>query len=87
MSELHKDIVRRRYVEYLDECKGDTYSGQSMRILMVSESIPPQINGIARQRRALRESLEKLGHDVTLVAPGSNIVGIIQTFGMKEISS
>ena len=71
MSELHKDIVRRRYVEYLDECKGDTYSGQSMRILMVSESIPPQINGIARRVAHYRESLEKLGHDVTLVAPGS----------------
>ena len=71
MSKLHKDIMRRRYIEHLDECKGDSFSGQSMRILMVSESIPPQVNGIARRVAHYRESLEKLGHDVTLVAPGS----------------
>ena len=43
----------------------------SMRILLVSESIPPQVNGIARRVRHYADSLKKMGHHVTLVAPGN----------------
>ena len=48
--------------------------GEAMKILMVSENVPPQINGIARRVHHYGESLKKLGHDVTLVSPHSNDV-------------
>ena len=43
-----------------------------MRVLMISESVPPQVNGMARRIGHYAEGLEKLGCKVTLLDPDSD---------------
>lgn len=40
-----------------------------LRVLMISESVPPQINGIARRTQHYIDGLRELGHDVTEMTP------------------
>ena len=44
----------------------------TMRVLMISESVPPQVNGMARRIGHYTEGLEKLGCEVTLLDPDSD---------------
>ena len=41
-----------------------------MRILLATDTWPPQVNGVVRTLTALRRELERLGHDVTALHPG-----------------
>ncbi|PKM03509.1 MAG: glycosyl transferase, partial [Gammaproteobacteria bacterium HGW-Gammaproteobacteria-7] len=40
-----------------------------MRFALVTETYPPEINGVALTVHALETGLRRLGHDVTLVRP------------------
>jgi glycosyltransferase involved in cell wall biosynthesis len=40
-----------------------------MRIVLVTDTWEPEVNGVVRTLRATREELTKLGHDVTLIEP------------------
>jgi glycosyltransferase involved in cell wall biosynthesis len=40
-----------------------------MRIVLVSDTWEPEVNGVVRTIRATREELTKLGHEVTLIEP------------------
>jgi len=42
---------------------------QGMRIVIVTDTWEPEVNGVVRTVRATREELTKLGHDVTLIEP------------------
>ena len=40
-----------------------------MNILLVTETYPPEINGVARTLAQMAEGLARLGHAITLVCP------------------
>ena len=42
---------------------------KKLSILLISENVPPQVNGIARRVNRYVDSLRRLGHQVTLCAP------------------
>mmetsp|Transcript_15423 Transcript_15423/g.18783 ORF Transcript_15423/g.18783 Transcript_15423/m.18783 type:complete len:146 (+) Transcript_15423:273-710(+) len=42
-----------------------------LKILLCSENVPPQVNGIARRIGHYTQGLRKLGHDVELLQPES----------------
>eukprot|EP00804_Cyclotella_cryptica_P016623 CCRYP_001950-RA/>CCRYP_001950-RA protein AED:0.04 eAED:0.04 QI:282/1/1/1/1/1/3/206/503 len=48
-----------------------------MKILLCSENVPPQVNGIARRIGMYAEGLEKLGCEVELLHPGSGISSVL----------
>jgi len=43
-----------------------------MKILLISENVPPQVNGIARRVAHYAESLKDQGHTVDLLSPGDD---------------
>ena len=42
---------------------------QGMRIVIVTDTWEPEVNGVVRTIRATWEELTKLGHEVTLIQP------------------
>src|SRR3712207_3633580 len=43
-----------------------------LRIAMVTETYPPEVNGVARTVGLMAEGLRRRGHDVNLVRPRQN---------------
>lgn len=48
-----------------------------MKILLISENVPPQVNGIARRIGHYKEGLVNLGHDVELLHPEAGIEKVL----------
>ncbi len=58
-----------------------------MKILMISDVYFPRINGVSTSIATFREALEKLGHEIQLIAPDYDGVNTDRENGIRRIPS
>ncbi|MEQ9796527.1 glycosyltransferase family 1 protein, partial [Parvibaculum sp.] len=66
---------KRRVARLLDRLRGKPLPrdvgrfGEPLRIVIVSDAAPPQVNGVVRTLQQLTQNLTAMGHEVTFITP------------------
>ena len=64
----------------------ETFRGGMMRILIVTDAWPPQVNGVVRTLQTVGRELGKRGHDVRYITPEGHRTWAIPSYPEIKLS-